>query len=133
VVSKEEAIKEALRITRTGGKFIVIEPNLSHPQRRLTSNPKSLLRRLKILSRFIGPVETFQTGEQVIECAEKYGGENARIRYYSSLYNHLTPRQFLQKVYAFFLKPFVRDKYRLPNYFISFEKCAEKLGRDKNV
>ena len=121
---KELAIREALRITRPGGRLMVCEPNLLHPQRRAIANPNNVFRRWHILTRFMGPVETFQTEDEVVSLSEKYGGIWDSTHYYESLYDRLTLFQALQRIYSRVLKPVLSEKLLLPNYFILFRKAG---------
>lgn len=122
IQDKWKAFAEAVRVTRNGGRVIVIEPNAAHPQRRLISNPESLLRKWHILTRFIGPVETFQRAGDLIKYAEKAGLTVEKIEFTQSSYTRLTPRQALQKLYAGVLRPFLPAELLMPNYFAEFLK-----------
>lgn len=128
VVDKSAALKEAVRITKAGGRLIVMEPNASHPQRALVSNPSGFFRKYSPLSRLIGPVETFQTMPEVIEMVRGLGCELLESEYTHSHYDRLTFRQFLQKVYALIFG-FLPRRFIEPNYFISFRKLKKaKIG-----
>ena len=122
VEDKTAAMIEAARITKSGGRLIVMEPNALHPQRRLISSPKSVFRKLKLFTRLIGPVETFQAAAELIAQANAMGLTLENLTYTQSAYEKLSYRQFLQKVYARVLKPFVPQKYLMPNYFLAFRK-----------
>jgi ubiquinone/menaquinone biosynthesis C-methylase UbiE/uncharacterized protein YbaR (Trm112 family) len=124
VEDKRRAFDEAVRITRRGGRLVIIEPNASHPQRRLISNPKSIFRTTHLLTRFIGPVETFQTMEELLGWAKEHHLDCEMAQFTESEYDRLTIRQALQKIYARMLWPILPEKYLRPNYFLSFRKPA---------
>jgi hypothetical protein len=113
-----------VRIARPGGRLVIIEPNASHPQRRLISNPRSIFRTTRLLTRFIGPVETFQTMDELLAWAKELHLDCETARLTGSDYDRLTVRQALQKIYARLLRPVLPEKYRHPNYFISLRKRA---------
>ncbi len=120
---KGRAMAEASRITRKGGRCIVIEPNLDHPQRRRLSNRASILRKAGFLG-FVDPVETFQRASEVVEAARSSGLACEGILYTESLYKKLSFRQALQKLYAFFCSPVLPERYIFPNFLIRFRKCG---------
>lgn len=122
VQDKALAFREAVRVTREGGTLVVIEPNARHPQRRLISNPDGFFRRLGLLSRFIGPVETFQTVEELLEFGRRSGLQTLDIRYHQSRYDRLTFRQALQRLYASGFKRLLPEAWLLPNYLVRFRK-----------
>ena len=104
--------------------WVIIEPNASHPQRRLISNPRSIFRTTRLLTRFIGPVETFQTMDELLAWAKESRLDCEAAQFTESEYDRLTVRQALQKIYARVLKPVLPEKYLHPNYFLSFRKPA---------
>jgi ubiquinone/menaquinone biosynthesis C-methylase UbiE len=122
VTSKDVAFIEAIRVLRPSGKLVVIEPNAAHPYRRLISHPDSALRKYKILVKFISPVETFQTADELLAWAEKKGLSTERLLYRESSYERLSFKQRLQKIYRILCAPILPAKYRYPNYFILFRK-----------
>ena|SRR5438105_6120215 len=124
VEDKRRGFDEAVRITRPGGRLVIIEPNASHPQRRLISNPRSIFRTTRLLTRFIGPVETFQTMDELLAWAKESRLDCEAAQFTESEYDRLTVRQALQKIYARVLKPVLPEKYLHPNYFLSFRKPA---------
>jgi ubiquinone/menaquinone biosynthesis C-methylase UbiE len=126
VEDKQKALEEAARVLAPGGRLVVIEPNADHPQRRLISNPKSWLRRSHVFSRFIGPVETFQPLSQLEESTKALGLHTERTLFKESDYDRLTVRQAIQRLYSRALRPFVAQKFLLPNYFASFLKPMER-------
>lgn len=125
VEDKPAALAESARVLAPGGRLVVIEPNADHPQRRLISNPESWLRRSHVFSRFIGPVETFQPLSQLEASAQALGLRTQRTLFKESDYDRLTVRQALQRMYSRALRPFVAQKFLLPNYFASFLKPME--------
>jgi SAM-dependent methyltransferase len=121
IENKEKGFREAIRVTKPGGKIIIIEPNAAHPQRRLISNPDSMFRKVKLFKTMIGPVESFQTADELRVEAKANGVVFDKLVYANSLYDHLSVWQALQKVYSL-LKWVVPVKYIMPTYFISFTK-----------
>jgi hypothetical protein len=99
-----------------------MEPNAEHPQRRLISDPSSPFRKIKLITRFIGPVETFQSASELIDMAARAGADCEKLIYTQSDYDHLSWRQRLQRVYSSALKPILPQRYLLPNYFVAFRK-----------
>lgn len=122
VEDKEKGIAEAARVLRKGGKLVIIEPNAAHPQRRLISNPESRLRKSGVLTKFIGPVETFQTVEEVTAQAKRCGLARSRLEWLQSQYTRLTVRQALQRLYAGIGKHLLSPSLVYPNYFLEFTK-----------
>jgi SAM-dependent methyltransferase len=122
IVPKEKAFAQAARMVKPGGKLIVIEPNLAHPYRRLTQNPENLLRKYKIVVRFMSPVETFQHAEELIGWSRAQGLALDKLLYRESRYTRLTFKQKLQKIYRRAFRYILPAKYRYPNYFLMFRK-----------
>lgn len=122
LINKELGFKEAVRITRPGGRIVAIEPNANHPQRRLISNPKSVFRKWRLLVGIIDPIETFVSTTELKKFGRQFGVTCERVIYTYSLYDRPSFRQKLQKIYSFILRPFLSEKYLYPNYFISFRK-----------
>lgn len=122
VQDKTAAFAEAVRVLKKGGRLIIMEPNAQHPQRRLISNPDSIFRKLTPVVKLIGPVETFQSVDQLVNLAKANHLSVEKILYTESTYDRVTTRQRLQKFYSLFLRPIVDQKYLMPNYFVQFRK-----------
>lgn len=122
VEDKEKGVAEAARVLRPGGRLVVIEPNAAHPQRRLISNPRSRLRKSGLLTKFIGPVETFQTVEEVTAMAGRYRLAKTRLEWLQSQYVRLTVRQAIQRAYAILGRVLLPPSLVYPNYFLEFTK-----------
>ena len=122
VLDKEKALKEAVRITKKNGSVIICEPNLSHPQRKLLNNPDNILRKAKILTRFMGPIETFMTEKQAIELCTSLNLSHVKTIYLESSYDKISLHQRLQKIYRAVFNYILPDKYLYPNYIILFRK-----------
>jgi SAM-dependent methyltransferase len=122
VQNKNRGLSEAIRILRKNGRLIIIEPNLEHPQRRITSNPKGLFRRMPILHKLIGPVESFQSAREVTVILERLGWDCTRLKYCHSDYDSPSIRQRLQRAYAATFGWVLDDRFIFPNYFIEFRR-----------
>lgn len=122
VEDKEKGVAEAARVLKKGGKLVIIEPNAEHPQRRLISDPDSWLRKSGVLTKFIGPVETFQSVGEVATEAKRYGLSRTRLEWLQSQYNKLTVRQALQKLYAGVGRALLPARFVYPNYYLEFTK-----------
>ncbi len=131
VQDKRRGFSEAARILKPGGKLVIIEPNAEHPQRRIISNPESLLRRSHIFTRFIGPVETFQTLPELLQWGEESGLALDNKYYCESNYDRLTVRQRLQRIYSGTLRHVMPERLLYPNYFVSFRKPEQAAAARK--
>ncbi|MCB0419081.1 MAG: methyltransferase domain-containing protein, partial [Bdellovibrionales bacterium] len=100
VQDKAKAFAEATRVLKKGGRLIVMEPNAQHPQRRLISNPESFFRKLTPVVKLIGPVETFQTVDELVELGHENHLKIEKILYTESHYDRVSVRQRLQKIYS---------------------------------
>jgi len=123
VQDKWNGFKEALRVTKSGGKLIIIEPNADHPQRRLISNPHSLFRKMKAIVKFIGPVEYFQTTGELCSWAKKCGVRVTQVKFTESQYDSLSTRQKLQRIYRKVGEALLMPKrFLYPNYYLEIRK-----------
>ncbi|MCB0405755.1 MAG: methyltransferase domain-containing protein [Bdellovibrionales bacterium] len=122
VQDKAKAFAEAVRVLKKGGRLIIMEPNAEHPQRRLISNPESLFRKLSPVVKLIGPVETFQTVDELVELGYENHLKVEKILYTESHYDRVTVRQRLQRLYSRSLRTVVPQKYLMPNYYVQFRK-----------
>ncbi|MEW6264420.1 MAG: methyltransferase domain-containing protein [Thermodesulfobacteriota bacterium] len=124
VVDKELGLAEAARITRPGGRLIVIEPNGDHPQRRLVSNPDSRLRRCRLLVGFIGQVESFFSADDIIRLSRGREIQVERLIYQDNMNARTTFRDRLQRLYAILARPFLPENFIQPTFFLSFRKTG---------
>lgn len=122
VEEKYRAVCEAVWVLKPEGRLVVIEPNALHPQRRAISNPNSVFRTLKVLRKIIGPVESFQTPNELLRWAKDLNLSLEKLEFFNPKYDKTNVRQFLQGCYYQTLKSLVPNKYLLPEYFISFRK-----------
>ncbi|MEZ4751337.1 MAG: class I SAM-dependent methyltransferase [Bdellovibrionota bacterium] len=122
VQDKAKAFSEAARVLKKGGRLIIMEPNAEHPQRRLISNPNSVFRRLSPVVKLIGPVETFQSVDELVELGHENHLKVDKILYTESHYDRVTVRQRLQKMYSRGLRSVVPQRYLMPNYYVQFRK-----------
>lgn len=122
VTDKRRAFDEAVRVTRKGGRVAFIEPNAVHPHRRLVARPDGFFRRNRILSRLLSPVETFQSADELLEWGRESGLRLRRLEYHESLYDRLTLRQALQKIYRMATAGWLAARLRFPNYCAVFDK-----------
>lgn len=124
VADKERGFAEAARITRPGGRLVAVEPNLEHPQRRLTSNPKSPFRKFMPLVGFVDPNETFSSAGELRELGRRHGLTCQSLVYRESMYDRPTLRYRVQKLYSRLGRYFLPDRLIYPSFIISFKKPA---------
>lgn len=122
VEDKTAALNEAYRILKKDGRLVVIEPNASHPHRKILSNPKSIFRKSKLLIRVIGPVETFQTQDEILSWANTRKLSVVNRSFFQPTYNIQNLRQKLQTWYVRLGKFLLPEKMLWPEYFITLQK-----------
>ena len=122
VADREKGFAEAVRVTRPNGRLVAVEPNADHPQRRLTSNPKSPFRKLRFLVGFVDPQETFFTAREVQGLAEGHGLRLESLVYRQSHYTRPSPRYRVQQAFAAAARHVLPHKYVFPSFVISFRK-----------
>lgn len=116
------AVHEAFRVTRPGGIVAMIEPNASHPQRRLLSLKFHSLNSSGLLAKLYDPNESFLTATEATSLGQAAGGILERVEYSHSDYTHPSWRQRAQRLYATLLGGIVPERYLYPNYLILLRK-----------
>jgi ubiquinone/menaquinone biosynthesis C-methylase UbiE len=122
VRDRAAAWREAVRVTRPGGKIVVMEPNRFHPQRKLLASDRPWARRLRWCLRLTGPVGALHSVEEIRAQGSEAGLRAVKVVYTDVHADRTTFRQSMQKLYARILKSIVPLRYLMPNYFIAFEK-----------
>lgn len=108
------AITEAVRVLKPGGKIFFIDPNLYHPIRYLTREPKCFFR--KFFFKYLTPEEHWVSARSVVLELKKCGLKECEHEYLTPSFNSKTLIGFVQKTISSlvgksFLSPFVNSYF----------------------
>lgn len=129
---KDKSLHEIYRCLKSGGIFCIVEPNVYHPQRNLTKNPKCLIRKCKLLgSKNLVPSESYFPFDKTVLMLLNTGFTKLTLNFFTPLYARLSFLASLQYCYSWLFtrlfKKLIHKKYIESSYFL---RCYKKETKD---